>query len=679
MATTIGDSQATTDRWRSVLEPLAARLRQASAEELVELVWADQRQRWMAGQRIPAEAYLECGGATLTLDDRVDIVYAEALLGRELNLAVQLEDFTRRFPEIANQLAQQWHFDDLFGSCFPAVSLNGKQLPHQFSTDSPLVPTQLPENTAIEGAKVRKRPEISPEVTTIGKYRIISRLGGGSQAEVFRALHPTLQRDVVIKLAHGPTPPGDRDLVVDEGRILAQIEHAHVAKVYDVDFHGERAYLVTEYVTGRNLEQVVKDGVLSGRAAARLVAQVARGMGEIHRRGILHRDLKPGNILLTSEGQAKVVDFGLARMEHAYAKAPDDSGAIIGSLLYMSPEQAAGGETNLTPASDVYSLGGTLFFLLTGRPPIAATTASEALIAARAGKWNQGLLASLAAPEQLKRVCRRALALEPNERFVSADALAQELEAFVKAKPISKLVLAASLGLLSVAAAVALALAAFPHVKPLDDMKNQIASKSGGEVRRSLEPPITTIHGPLLDVRVWSQGAAGNGRFRDLVDAVPLATGNEVTLSCDVPAGHDAALYGLTSSGELQLLTSSTRSQEAGILRFPAGPSQTVPLVGPPGTELLVFILSREGPVPIASLNAIAAEMRRRWPSLSSKIVLRVTPEGVEAVQGARDFGAPHQHEDPDETIREQLIKLRAILADKCSYFEAIAFLRKDS
>jgi len=138
----------------------------------------------------------------------------------------------------------------------------------------------------------------APFPAAIGKYLVVGRFPPSGQAEVFRVVHPQFQQERVLKLAKAPVGPDGRSETVEEGKIMAELEHPHLIRVYDLDFLGDRPYLVMEYIRGRNLEQYGGEKPLSSRQAAALVAKVAGAAAFAHRRGIVHRDIKPRNILV---------------------------------------------------------------------------------------------------------------------------------------------------------------------------------------------------------------------------------------------------------------------------------------------------------------------------------------------------------------------------------------------
>ncbi|GAB3881065.1 serine/threonine-protein kinase [Microbispora bryophytorum subsp. camponoti] len=204
-----------------------------------------------------------------------------------------------------------------------------------------------------------------------GRYRLTSPIAAGGMGEVWRAEDELLGREVAVKLL-GRHVAGDatfRDRFRSEARITAGLTDPGIAQVFDYGETDGVAYLVMELVRGEPLSAILaRNGVLGPDVTLDLVEQTARGLHAAHRAGVIHRDVKPGNLLVTETGQVKITDFGIAR---ALEAAPlTATGTILGTAQYISPEQASG--TTLTPASDIYSLGVVAYECLTGRPPFTA-------------------------------------------------------------------------------------------------------------------------------------------------------------------------------------------------------------------------------------------------------------------------------------------------------------------
>ncbi|MGK5447868.1 serine/threonine-protein kinase, partial [Streptomyces radiopugnans] len=208
-----------------------------------------------------------------------------------------------------------------------------------------------------------------------GRYRLHDPIGRGAMGEVWRGFDETLTRPVAVKLLlpgeSGPTAAARFRL---EARTAGRLSHPHVVGVLDFGEHGNRLFLVMELVEGGSLARVLTDaGSLPAERVARIAAQAASGLAAAHQQGVVHRDVKPANLLLDARGNLKIGDFGIARFLDDPAAALTATGQIIGTSLYLAPERALGRTAG--PASDVYSLGCVLYQLLTGRPPFQGDTA----------------------------------------------------------------------------------------------------------------------------------------------------------------------------------------------------------------------------------------------------------------------------------------------------------------
>jgi len=255
----------------------------------------------------------------------------------------------------------------------------------------------------------------------IGPYRVLEEIGRGGMGIVFKARHEKLGRLVALKMLvpHLARNPRMRARFLREAKLQAGLTHPNVVNIFDYLEEGENAFLVMEYVPGETLEKML---LKKGRLSVPEVLYVAEGVLEalsfMHRRGVVHRDIKPGNVIVAENGLVKVTDFGIARLAEEEA-AITRAGARVGTLYYMAPELLK--EGRLSPAADIYSLGVMLFQLLTGRVPFTGRTDYE-IIEAHLKKAPPDIRAlNPEVPEPLARCIRRALAKKPEERFSSAE------------------------------------------------------------------------------------------------------------------------------------------------------------------------------------------------------------------------------------------------------------------
>jgi tRNA A-37 threonylcarbamoyl transferase component Bud32 len=268
---------------------------------------------------------------------------------------------------------------------------------------------------------------------SIGKYRVIEYLGKGGQAKVYRAVHPQLPgRDVVIKWAKERLAEPQRQQLLAEGRVLADLEDSGVARVYDVDFCADRPFVVMEYLRGRSLQQVLAQRRPSLRKAAALVAELATSLDRVHWRGVWHRDLKPSNVVIDDAGRPRLVDFGLALVDRPWERGGRPAEGVSGTFQYMAPEQANAQTERIGPQTDVFGLGGILYALLTGRPPHEDTDLMGLWEKARQGIVTPPRQLEPRIPRALERICLKALAPDPAQRYASAGQLAVALRAFVR-------------------------------------------------------------------------------------------------------------------------------------------------------------------------------------------------------------------------------------------------------
>ena len=267
----------------------------------------------------------------------------------------------------------------------------------------------------------------------LGPYRVLDQIGAGGMGVVFLAEHATLKRKVAIKVLPQQRAK-DAELLerfYREARIVATLDHPNVVRAYDASAAGNAHFLVMEYVPGENLEAVVrKRGPLPPGEAASLIVQAAHGLQHAHDKGLVHRDIKPGNLLLAPDGQVKVLDLGLARF--FAADAPDDNltrnlgdGAVLGTADYIAPEQALDSH-DVDGRADMYSLGATFYFLLAGKAPFAASTTTQKLLAHQI-KEPPSLTTM---KRDLAAVVRMMMAKKPEDRYQTMAELIAALEPF---------------------------------------------------------------------------------------------------------------------------------------------------------------------------------------------------------------------------------------------------------
>jgi eukaryotic-like serine/threonine-protein kinase len=365
----------------------------SSGLQLAAALRAEQRRRWQAGERVPAEDYLRRHPAlSASPEAALDLIYAEFLLREKLGERPTADEFVRRFPAHAEALAAQIELHRAFEP-EPDTQTGPARDPLGSTPDlSPDEPTAAP----------------LPEV--FGRYRILGQLGRGGMGSVYLAHDTRLDRRVALKVPHfGPNAGGPAvERFYREARTAAAFTHPNLCRVYDVGEWGGLHYLTMPVVEGESLaDWLARDAPLPPETAVRLALKVAEAMDVAHRAGVVHRDLKPGNIMVDGRREPIVMDFGLARRA-AHDPRLTTSGVFVGTPAYMAPEQYGGDPDAVGPLCDVYALGVMLREMRTDKPPTRQTHLDP----------------------RLEAIVRTATAPDPKARYPSMAAFAAALRAY---------------------------------------------------------------------------------------------------------------------------------------------------------------------------------------------------------------------------------------------------------
>jgi TolB-like protein/predicted Ser/Thr protein kinase len=271
----------------------------------------------------------------------------------------------------------------------------------------------------------------------LGEYELLEEVGRGGQGVVFRARQKSLNRIVALKvigLGQWATNAHLKRFRL-EAEAAASLDHACIVPIYEVGERDGQCYFSMKFVEGGQLDEVVKGAPMSIRQAVELIAKVARTVRYAHEHGILHRDIKPGNILLDIQGEPHLTDFGLARLVESESTVTRTL-EVLGTPSYMAPEQAAGNNAGLTSATDVYGLGAVLYQLLTGHPPFAGGTTYETIKLLVETEPRPPRLWNPKVDRDLSTICLKCLEKDPQRRYSSALALAEDLERWLRHDPI---------------------------------------------------------------------------------------------------------------------------------------------------------------------------------------------------------------------------------------------------
>ncbi len=273
-------------------------------------------------------------------------------------------------------------------------------------------------------------------VYNFGDYALEGEIARGGMGVVYKARQISLDRLVALKVLPGG-PLANRDDIRRfhmEAAAIAILDHPNIVPIYEVGEHDGLSYFAMKLVDGKSLAQRLPGSVADARAAAQLVATIARAVHHAHQRGVLHRDLKPSNIVIDADGQPHVTDFGLAKRVEGNSELTQ-SGAILGTPSYMAPEQASGNRKAITTATDVYGLGAVLYALLTGKPPFRGDSVLETLEQVRQQPPEPPSGVGRTVDRDLETVCLKCLEKEPERRYASALALAEDLERWLRGEP----------------------------------------------------------------------------------------------------------------------------------------------------------------------------------------------------------------------------------------------------
>jgi serine/threonine protein kinase len=269
----------------------------------------------------------------------------------------------------------------------------------------------------------------------VGNYKILDIIGQGGMAKVYTAIQMPLNRVVVVKEVSKTSNSEFRKRFKNEAMITSGLDHPNIISIYDYFTVGQTSYLVMQYVDGVSLAEVIENETPLHPVVSALIAhEICRAISHAHQNSIIHRDIKPTNVLISKEGQLKITDFGVAK--DATARDLTSTGTLIGTPCYMSPEQALG--KRLTVQSDVFSIGIVLYEIVTGKKPFWGETAEEITVKIARGKYKPPLLLDPHHSYRLSRIINKALKKNLNRRYESVGRMRSDLEKFAGWRNIAK-------------------------------------------------------------------------------------------------------------------------------------------------------------------------------------------------------------------------------------------------
>jgi serine/threonine protein kinase/tetratricopeptide (TPR) repeat protein len=299
------------------------------------------------------------------------------------------------------------------------------------------LPTEFDRTVEFVQKEVRRKATAILH-TKVGDYEIERELGRGGMGVVYKAHHRQLRRDVALKMILAGKHAGSDQLerFLTEARSVAQLQHPNIVQIFDIGEQDGLPYFSLEFVDGKSLAQVINKQPQDPQQAARIIEILGRAMQYAHDHRVLHRDLKPANVLLTHDSVPKISDFGLAKKVEDEETASTQTGTVMGTPSYMSPEQAMGLTHDVGPAADQYSLGAMLYEMLTGRPPFLAAKPVETILQVIHDEPVRPQQLQPGTPADIETICLKALQKDVSKRYGSCNELADDLRRFLNGEPI---------------------------------------------------------------------------------------------------------------------------------------------------------------------------------------------------------------------------------------------------
>ncbi len=397
--------------------PVGMHLNETATREFsLDALLSEQVEDWMRGERSPITNFLD-RFPTLRAQPKalVELINQEIVLRQVRGESPVPEDYIVDFPDLAEPLSRLFEVH-------AALSLPA-ELRDALADEHGQNPSQGRSN------------ELACAPRIVG-YEVLAILGRGGMGVVYLARHRTLGRKVALKLLHvgRQSDPNHRARFEREAAAVAKCQHPNLVQIHEIGECDGQSYLALEYVEGTTLARALAGVPQPPRTAAALAETLARAIDHAHSRGVVHRDLKPANVLITADGQPKITDFGLAKIDAVTTQT--EVGTIMGTLAYMAPEQAVGGPARVGPRADIHALGAILYEALTGRPPFRAETPE--LI------YHQLVHSDVVPPSRIQpgvpcdveAICLKCLEKSPAERYATALELAEDLSRFQRGDPI---------------------------------------------------------------------------------------------------------------------------------------------------------------------------------------------------------------------------------------------------
>ncbi len=361
-------------------------------------------------------------------DDRekqLDTIIAEYYCSAEKGECPDQVHFIARYPDFQQELSEFFADLDMF------------QHSGRADSEDPAL-----EPTTIDSTSQRKNLAAGA-VRYFGVYEVLEELGSGGMGVVYKARHSRLRKLVALKMIRAGEFASDYEVKMfqAEARAAAKLDHPGIVPVHEVGMHAGQHFYSMDYVAGGNLSKLHRGEPVAAGRAAELLRQMAEAIHYAHAKGIVHRDLKPANVLLTTTGISRITDFGLAKRmwsdEDSVAGRVTETGQVLGTAGYMSPEQAEGKTRLVGEPADIYSLGAVLYALLTSRAPFVGESHADTIKQVIEKEPVSPRVLNPSVPRDLETICLKCLNKERHERYGTAQLLADDLSAFLDGRPVA--------------------------------------------------------------------------------------------------------------------------------------------------------------------------------------------------------------------------------------------------
>jgi serine/threonine protein kinase len=469
--------------------------------------------------------------------------------------------------------------------------------------------------------------------TAIGRYTIKDELGAGSFGLVYRCFDEDLKREVAIKVPHLNAKITTERIkeFLHEAQSAARLRHPGIVTVLDTSQTEDgRAFIVYEFIAGRTLQNHFDDGKYSIADAVRWLADTSEALHHAHKNGIVHRDIKPANILIDPDGRPHIADFGLAKMDDQFFK--NDSGKVLGTVAYMSPEQAAGQSHWATPQTDIYSLGVMLYQLLTKRLPFTAKNLEEVLLQIRERVPAPPRTIDDKIPKGVEDVCRKAMAKNPADRYTTAADMAADLRAAMAVQPPKRrtpwvVYAAVGLCLLPIFASLAFVFQSRRSEEPKSRRDAVSGATNSAMQAGAAELPATA---PRLEIHY--QGANEQGVYHPMTGTpLTLHEGDKVQLHVSIGEPRYIYLYWYDAAGKPKRLWPETAEHQQKLTQVssPEGENEWHTIDANRGAEMAV-VAARNEPLSASELAEFEAASPHTGDAIRLQEVFQLASADVE-------------------------------------------------